>query len=246
MFLSDFLFGSSIGKNQAHKFKGTVAVRAQLRNQVEVNKMSKSSLLFALVFIFWPHIKADIFEECSDADAESFVSSYESCQAYVYCDGDDSILGQCDDGQYFDPESGTCDDAANVSCFLDEVEEPPVEEEPEEPAVQPTQEPEPTPPTMDTPAQVDVVNVAPIVKPSCPQSDDPSQVIFMANNESCTDYYLCYHGHAMQMQCTNQLHFNPTTGQCDYPENVHCAVGLSRETQLLSCVNYYYFALAAG
>ncbi|XP_043071310.1 peritrophin-1 isoform X2 [Drosophila grimshawi] len=155
----------------------------------------------------------DIFEECEDVESESFVSSWQSCQSYVYCDGDESMLGECDEGQYFDPETSSCDDAANVKCFLDEVDEPSVEEEPE---------PEPTPPVMEQPTDVEIVNTAPVVKPNCPNSDDPSQVIFMANNASCADYYLCYHGHAIEMHCTNQLHFNGLTGQCDYPENVHC------------------------
>ncbi|TDG42830.1 hypothetical protein AWZ03_010739 [Drosophila navojoa] len=167
----------------------------------------------------------DVFEECADSEPESFVASWQNCQSYVYCNGDDSILGECEDGQYFDPESGTCDDAENVKCFLDEVDEPSTEEgeetdEPETPAV----DLDPTPPTMETPTQVDVVQAAPVVKPSCPITDDPTQVIFMPNNDSCTDYYLCYHGHAMQMQCTNQLHFNAKTGQCDLPENAHCAL----------------------
>lgn len=169
----------------------------------------------------------DVFEECSESEPESFVASWESCQSYVYCDGDDSILGDCEAGQYFDPESGACDDAANVKCFLDEVDEPDAEEEPDEPETPPA-ELDPTPPTMETPIEVDIVQAAPVVKPSCPNTDDPSQVIFMANNDSCTDYYLCYHGHAMQMQCTNELHFNAKTGQCDLPENAHCAVSLEQ------------------
>ncbi|XP_051859517.1 uncharacterized protein LOC117571223 [Drosophila albomicans] len=173
------------------------------------------------------HVHGDVFEECSNSQEGSFVASWENCQSYVYCDGDDSILGQCDDGEYFDSESGACDLSTNVRCFLDEVDEPPMPDEEEEVEAGDDDlplEPEPTPPTMDNPTTVDYLNIAPVVKPNCPFSDDPSQVILMPNNASCTGYYLCYHGHAMEMHCTNDLHFNAQSGQCDHPENAHCAL----------------------
>ncbi|XP_034481431.1 uncharacterized protein LOC117787096 [Drosophila innubila] len=188
--------------------------------------MYKFALFLCLALVFsLKHVHGDVFEECANSEEGSFVASWDSCQSYVYCDGGDSLLGQCDDGEYFDSESGACDAATNVKCFLDEVDEPPVQEETnetdeeEEPI-----EPEPTPPTMEKPTEVDILNIAPVVKPTCPHSDDPSQIILMANNASCDGYYLCYHGHAMEMHCTNQLHFNAQTGQCDYPENAQCVL----------------------
>lgn len=190
--------------------------------------MFKFALFVCLVVLGQlKHVQGDVFEECSEAEQGSFVASWESCQSYVYCDAGDSLLGQCDDGEYFDPDSGACDAAANVKCFLDEVDEPPVHgeiDETDEEEEEEVKEPEPTPPTMENPTEVDFLNIAPVVKPTCPHSDDPSQIILMPNNATCDGYYLCYHGHAMEMHCTNQLHFNAQTGQCDYPENAQCAV----------------------
>lgn len=203
-------------------------MRLQLENQTEDLRMCRSLLVALCLTLCIVGGCADVYEECAESEAGSFVASWDSCQNYVYCDGDDSLLGQCDDGEYFDPESGACDVAANVQCFLDQIDEPPVEEESDEDELsenEPQIDAQPTPPTMQTPVAVDVINVAPVVKPNCPFSDDPSQVILMPSNTSCTRYYLCYHSHAMEMHCTDQLHFNANTGQCDYPESAHCAVG---------------------
>lgn len=201
----------------------------QLVNQPDFI-MTRSLLALCLASLCITCAWADVFDECAESEEGSFVASWDSCQNYVYCDGGDSLLGQCDEGEYFDAESGACDVAANVQCFLDQVDEPPVQEETDdEPAEEePEVDQQPTPPTMQTPSEVDILNVAPVVKPNCPFSDDPSQVILMPSNTSCTGYYLCYHSHAMEMHCTDQLHFNANTGQCDYPENVHCAVSSIR------------------
>ncbi|KAH8307133.1 hypothetical protein KR044_005625, partial [Drosophila immigrans] len=184
-------------------------------------KMYKFALFSCLVLVCsLRHVHGDVFEECSNSQEGSFVASWENCQSYVYCDGDDSIVGQCDEGEYFDPESGACDLATNVRCFLDEVDEPSVleEEEEEEEAetddVEEPLEPEPTPPTMDNPTTVDILNIAPVVKPNCPHSDDPSQLAeptahkclphmtdFFPHPDKCSYFYYCIKGFLTLQQC---------------------------------------------
>ncbi|KAH8371698.1 hypothetical protein KR093_008560, partial [Drosophila rubida] len=182
-------------------------------------KMWKLALLAAATCCLL-HVRGDVFEECSNSQEGSFVASWENCQSYVYCDGDDSILGQCDVGEYFDSESGACDVAANVRCFLDELDEPSTvpedgeeaEEEAEEEEVDAADadaapvEPEPTPPTMDNPTTVDILNIAPVVKPSCPHSDDPSQCLphmtdFFPHPDKCSYFYYCIKGFLTLQQC---------------------------------------------
>ncbi|BFF96442.1 probable chitinase 10 [Drosophila madeirensis] len=216
--------------------------------------MSKYLSYFCVVLLWSGKSYGDHFDECDGMADESFVQSLESCQSYVYCMGEDSLKGDCDDGEYFDAESGGCDDAANVQCFLDEVDEPGAEQEPEEEDSTPATEP-PTDPasTVDQPSEVDILNIAPVVKPNCPIIDDPSQVILMASNESCTSYYLCYHGHAMEMNCNNNLYFNALTGQCDHADNVQCALEDPRVHKCLSHMteffphpdkcNYFYYCI---
>ncbi|XP_033237375.1 uncharacterized protein [Drosophila pseudoobscura] len=223
--------------------------------------MSKYLSYLWLVLLWSGMSHGDHFDECDGMADESFVQSLDSCQSYVYCMGEDSLKGDCDDGEYFDAESGGCDDAANVQCFLDEVDEPELEPEPE-PEPEEAEEEELTPatapptdpaPPVDQSTEVDILNIAPVVKPNCPISDDPSQVILMASNESCTNYYLCYHGHAMEMHCTNQLYFNALTGQCDHAENVQCALEDPRAHKCLPHMteffphpdkcNYFYYCI---
>ncbi|XP_033150647.1 uncharacterized protein LOC108598240 [Drosophila busckii] len=187
--------------------------------------MCKFALILFVFLIYGKYTRAEVFEECENVPEETFVATSDSCQSYFYCNGDDSMRGDCPPGEYFDGE--TCDVAENVPCFLDNndngEEVTDSAEEPEEPQKSDEPDmPDPTPPTINAPSTVDVLNIAPVIKPSCPVSDDPTQVIMMANNASCTDYYLCYHGHAMEMHCPDQLHFNAHTGQCDYPEKAHC------------------------
>ncbi|EDX15732.1 GD17570 [Drosophila simulans] len=75
----------------------------------------------------------------------------------------------------------------------------------------------------------------------------------MASNNSCTNYYLCYHGHAMEMHCDNELYFNSLSGQCDYPDKVQCAFEDPRSHKCLphmteffphpdNC-NYFYYCI---
>lgn len=190
-------------------------------------------------------LNAEVYEECEGVEPGTYVSWSQSCSAYIYCDNEDSIMDECDEGQYFDGES--CDDKDNVECPLDDVgdgedgdaeEEPEAPEEPEEPeiVVQETTATSTAATTTDTTLTSDqqtstdssppleIVDIPPVVKDTCPQVDDPNQIVLIANSNSCMDYYVCYHGHAIGMHCMDHLHFNLATGKCDFPENANCKV----------------------
>lgn len=173
-------------------------------------------------------INAETFEECEGFE-DTYVASSESCSSYIYCDGDDSIMDECEDGEYFDVDNQYCDAQENVFCPLDNVdggeEEPEEPEEPEEvvttPVVTTT-----TAPDVNVTTPMDILDIPPVIRDSCPSADDPNQIVLIANSNSCSDYYVCYHGHALEMHCMDHLHFNTLTGKCDFPENAHCKVGL--------------------
>ncbi|XP_037073497.1 F-box only protein 28-like [Pollicipes pollicipes] len=42
--------------------------------------------------------------------------------------------------------------------------------------------------------------------------------VFIATNESCTDFYMCSHGVPYKLACPGELYFNVVTGQCDYKQ----------------------------
>lgn len=46
-------------------------------------------------------------------------------------------------------------------------------------------------------------------------------------NGSCVQFIRCINGRASQHACQNGLHFNPTSQQCDLPENVGCEIQFS-------------------
>lgn len=205
------------------------------------NEKILSILVFYLIY-FALSVRAETYDECEDVDPETYVASSESCSAYIYCDGDDSVWYECDEGEYYDRESESCDAKENVECPLDNNEgegdgdgdggdgedgEGGDSEEPEEVKTTTTTT---TVATTTTPAvtsattPAEILDIPPVVKDSCPATDDPNQIVYISSSNSCSDYYVCYHGHPLEMHCTDHLHFNTLTGKCDFPENSNCKV----------------------
>lgn len=60
--------------------------------------------------------------------------------------------------------------------------------------------------------------------PLCPEVDNPEQLIFIPSLADCERYYLCHQGVARPMYCAPNFHFNPSIGQCDFPELAMCEV----------------------
>ncbi|XP_037073339.1 peritrophin-1-like [Pollicipes pollicipes] len=58
----------------------------------------------------------------------------------------------------------------------------------------------------------------------CPPDTPDGARVFIASNESCTDFYMCSHGVPYKLTCPGELYFNVVTGQCDYRQNVNCTV----------------------
>ncbi|CAD7005125.1 unnamed protein product [Ceratitis capitata] len=220
------------------------------------------SIIFLVLLV--SATRADTFEECENAPDDTFVSSLESCQMYIYCNGDDSYSGECDEGQYFDGDA--CDAAENVYCPLDDESEtdPEEPEEPDEPSVTSTSTTTTTVMTTLTPqtattntgsstSTLEPMAIAPVVREQCPSTDDLNEIVLLANTQSCTMYYLCYHGYPIEMRCTDNLHFNIQTAKCDFPENVHCMIDRPNANKCLPHVtdffphpekcNYFYYCI---
>ncbi|KAM7355799.1 uncharacterized protein ACRADG_001749 [Cochliomyia hominivorax] len=184
--------------------------------------------------------KAETYDECEDVDPETYVPSSESCSSYIFCNGEDSVLYECDEGEYYDRESESCDAKENVVCPLDENGDGDGDgeggdgengdgndgENPEETTTVATTTTATTTTTLETTATTpaEIFDIPPVVKDSCPATDDPNQIVYVSSNNSCSDYYVCYHGHPLEMHCTDHLHFNTLTGKCDFPENSNCKI----------------------
>lgn len=79
-----------------------------------------SSVLVILSLLLCDISKADFLEECVGRD-NMYIASEESCSHYIFCFGDDSFGGSCDDDTpYFSEEDQTCDSNPDVCKFPDE------------------------------------------------------------------------------------------------------------------------------
>lgn len=50
---------------------------------------------------------------------------------------------------------------------------------------------------------------------TCPQFDDPQNLVFLPNFEDCTKFYICDHGRAIPRSCANDFKFNSIYNWCD-------------------------------
>jgi len=194
--------------------------------------------------------RADVFDECNDGNNLAFVTSPKSCAHYIFCNGDESYDGECEEGEYFSPDMEMCEPMGDIDCRTglavqtesnadssteisseaSGVEEPTTisadVNTTSNPSVIVTLRPSvnqngstSTNPTTITPG------IEVIVTNMCPQLDNQSRIALLSNQNSCSDYYICYRGQALPMSCAASLHFNSRTGKCDHPENVRCLVG---------------------
>ncbi|XP_075161036.1 uncharacterized protein LOC142233855 [Haematobia irritans] len=218
-------------------------------------------------------VSAETFDECDGIEDGTYVSSFDSCSAFIYCDGEESVLDDCGDGFYFNGEE--CDFEANVQCPLDEIDngngdddddgngeeepdgEPEEEEEETSKATTASSSVATTPaPTSSIDFPGDIIDMPPIVRDACPITDDPNQIVLITNSNSCSDYYVCYHGHAIGMHCMDHLHFNAATGKCDFPENAKCRLANQAPSEFNKCLphmteffphpnkcNYFYYCI---
>lgn len=57
----------------------------------------------------------------------------------------------------------------------------------------------------------------------CPKWTDPENLVFLTNGNSCNQYFMCYDGEPLALECASGLNFNSRTSQCD---QVGCSVSL--------------------
>ncbi|KAH8296037.1 hypothetical protein KR054_000981 [Drosophila jambulina] len=201
---------------------------------------------FFILFLFLGLCLADVFEECNDGINLAFIASPKSCAHYIFCNGDESYDGECEDGEYFSPDMEMCEPMGDMDCrtglpLTDSNANNSTEANSEAPeasgdplstsaVVNSTLAPTsavvtvrpPSNETGTTPSTVISPSIDVIVGNMCPQLDNQSRIVLLPNQNSCSDYYICYRGESLPMSCAASLHFNSRTGKCDHPENVKC------------------------
>ncbi|XP_043197433.1 peritrophin-1-like [Amphibalanus amphitrite] len=66
----------------------------------------------------------------------------------------------------------------------------------------------------------------------CPRNSDPDQPVFVASDQSCSQFYLCSNGRPILLTCPDGLYFNEDTDQCDYRFNVNCTEPATTTTEV--------------
>ncbi|XP_055685508.1 protein obstructor-E-like [Lutzomyia longipalpis] len=56
----------------------------------------------------------------------------------------------------------------------------------------------------------------------CPLFHDPENLVYLADNDDCAVYYLCYNGVPQRFDCDEGLHWNVRDRKCDFPERANC------------------------
>lgn len=219
--------------------------------------------LLLLAAVALPRLaSADIFEECNDSNNNNFIASNKSCTHFIYCSGEDSFEGECpEENDYFNGQLAMCEPMLDVDCRTglplqtNEVLQIAVTELPvtdvtvtqtvtaastasqvstetvTDAALQPT-----------TAISVNSQKVVTLLASECPAADNTHQIVLLAHDKSCTEYFICYHGKPLPMTCAAMLHFNVATAKCDKAEVVNCMVSVSR-LQHYSYYNYFFFFL---
>lgn len=209
-----------------------------------MNNLQRRSLALLMLLGFCGLALGDVFEECNETNDQQFVLSPKGCTFFILCNGEDSHEGECPEGDRFDATEQMCELMEDIDCRTGlpigtvNPEENLVTEDATTPgeldnAV--TSETSTELPTLEvtdesseaSTTSVTAVAISPaltIVASVCPSIDNPNQIVLIAHDKSCTEYFICYRGQPISMSCAATLHFNVKTGKCDRAEIVKCMV----------------------
>lgn len=187
--------------------------------------------------------RADVFEECNEENDQQFLFSPKGCTYFILCNGEDSHEGECPDGDRFNPDEQMCELMEDIDCRTGQPigtnnaeDNLVIEEETTDQTDDELENDTTAGETASTAQSTSLISVATststpaastaptIVASSCPSIDNPNQIVLIAHDKSCTEYYICYRGQPISMSCAAMLHFNVKTGKCDRAEIVKCMV----------------------
>ncbi|KAM8708360.1 hypothetical protein ACLKA7_015349 [Drosophila subpalustris] len=192
----------------------------------------------------WTHSLADVFEECNADNDQQFIVSNRSCTHFILCNGEDSHEGECPEGDRFNAVEQMCELMEDIDCRTGQ----PINGQTENSVATEVQENVTAAPVnISTIAETSTSTAAHVPSPSpesnssvisspistsnqvvttvasiCPRNDNPNQIVLLAHDQSCTDYFICYGGQPVAMYCAPTLQFNVRTGKCDKAEIVKC------------------------
>ncbi|KAH8396904.1 hypothetical protein KR215_006176 [Drosophila sulfurigaster] len=204
------------------------------------NSKRYCAFLLVLVCLFGSESLADIFEQCNEENDQQFIVSNTSCTHFILCNGEDSHEGECPDGDRFNAEEQLCELMEDIDCrtgqsidINNNIITESATSAPETTTTTQTstlavlQTTSPSPADSSPASSLAISSSNPVftsVASICPRADNPNQIVLLAHEQSCSDYFICYGGQPIAMHCAPTLHFNVKTGKCDKAEIVKCLV----------------------
>ncbi|XP_035794802.1 uncharacterized protein LOC118467940 [Anopheles albimanus] len=198
------------------------------------NKMvSKSVLYRALVMAsLVATASAQLVGPCAGVQDGVFVNDFSSCEGYFLCENGQPLPAACPPGFFFNEDEQLCDFPQNVFCYV---------------CSQPFGvELYPSPSscekfitcsngvsfegTCSAGHKFDATQRICMrgdraqcnTQPGCPAVDNPNEIVFLPGSQSCSEYFLCQAGSAIQRFCAPGLHWNRVAQRCDFPEIAQC------------------------
>ncbi|KAH8303616.1 hypothetical protein KR018_007150, partial [Drosophila ironensis] len=146
-----------------------------------------------------------------------FVEHAEDCHMFYLCvENGDAVLASCPPTMLFNSESRLCDAAGNVRCRNGT--------DAGTGTVSGSGSSDGNPIAG---GDSDLNNMVTDVDTYCAtlaQQQQSDRIVYVGSSGSCSKYYICYYGQAIQQECSSQLHWNAMTGKCDVPERAQCTL----------------------
>jgi len=171
-----------------------------------MHNYKRNSLVLVVFVCLLTRSLSDVFEACNADNDQQFIVSNTSCTHFILCNGEDSHEGECPEGDRFDAVEQMCELMEDIDCrtgnpiqtdnsvneVLGNVTDIPVNNSTT------VATPSSTVAEVSSPSAVDnsVVTSSTIsssnqvvttVASICPRTDNPSQIVLLAHDQSCTD-----------------------------------------------------------
>lgn len=144
-------------------------------------------------------------EICAAEDSEGVLVAHESCNQFYVCNGGKPVTLSCWGDLLFNPANNQCDWPENVNC---ENRNPGSGGEDGGNG------------DGDNEDSGNGGNSDPSLAPKICAAEDSDGVLVA--HEDCNKFYICNDGVPVSRNCYGDLHYNPSTESCDWPQNVSC------------------------
>ncbi|CAH0718210.1 unnamed protein product, partial [Brenthis ino] len=154
---------------------------------------------------------------CAKDGSDGTLIAHENCNQFYKCYNGKPVAMNCPGELLYDPYKEQCDWPENVECG-DRIIPEPCENENDNNNTENGSNSSET--DNDNGSNNRTCNCNPQEAPSICAKDGSDGTLIA--HENCNQFYKCYNGKPVAMNCPGELLYNSYTEQCDWPENVEC------------------------